>query len=354
MYDLIDFSPTLNRPTLTDLTLVRHVKQQYTAIERVVDFYHTYVVNGPSDSPFIRLLYDNTWDIAIAPYLYYSRYGRDDILPAYGFTGETHKGKVHTGFFYGDAKTIILADNNSTLATVMRNPIWQTLEPITVLKHPGTTHSLVRPDLAYFDSGIAVVSVDLPMLGFMYGSWIKDQAKLDPTQRERPEQFLVKYVYPNMLYSQFRAVAINTLAIDISDLGKFTPNPTPLLVTDKTEECFYGYRDLLARFNGEATFDQLLTAMPDIDKDNLFIDRYVPVSVVENNYTDWAVVTAAMPLLVGLTAFSINNPTLDLIRGTYNRYRRRIRMQGTIAKIGDEDIQDYLKDGLDILDMYFM
>jgi hypothetical protein len=352
MYDLINFIPVLERASAFDLTLNRNLKQQKIAIDKIVNFYRTYIVPGPTDSPFVRLLYAMNYESTNNPGTYYYRFKQDEILPIYGFTGITHKGKVHTGFFYGETKTIIVSEPEATLADVMRTP-WMDLQPLKVIKHPGLTHSLVRPDLADFKEGIAVIKVDLPMLGYMFGKWLEIQSSLEVTDREPPEHFLVRYVYPNMLYSQFRACMINSLSADITEIFDTDPNPTPVLTIDKTTECYTGLRDLIDKVSTDMTFDQFLKIIPDIEKESMILG-YDVINIEENNYVFWAILTAAMPLLLALSQHCINNPELSSINPTYRRYKRKIKNQSLLSKIDDNDIEDYLRLSLQQLDLFFI
>ncbi|AXH70811.1 hypothetical protein [Vibrio phage BONAISHI] len=345
MYSLINRHETLNRGEAINISLNRLMGIQEASIKKIIDFYRKFNTRGPSSSPIIKILYSMTLPEDKTAIDYYNFFRQDLIPSVYGLTGEGSEGIVHEGTFYGSAKTIILAESKSTISEITRNN-WQDLQPLKVVRHPGLKQSIVRPDLAeHGDDEIAILYLDTGILGYMYGQWVKINNAKALEERERPEDFISRFVYPNMLWSQFTQVMFNALVADYDRLTDLKDNHSPTLVQDKAYELVNQLYALVEEMGPGTTYEQMLENIPSLTNSSIKQDIVFP-EMKNSLQTDWALTLSSLPMVTALSKFCYESPRITEVRNLYRREERRLKMQNIAGKVDDKHIRSVLKEEL--------
>lgn len=89
---------------------------------------------------------------------------------------------------------------------------WREVAPVRVKVHPRTDLSMVRltGKARHDESGLAIITLDLEALMYMYRGWYEEQ-NLQTQERGTIQQFVARYVLPNMLDSHLDVVWFNRL-----------------------------------------------------------------------------------------------------------------------------------------------
>lgn len=91
---------------------------------------------------------------------------------------------------------------------------WRSYSPIRVLSHPFTDLNLQVPDGRHNfpGQGMAVVSINVPMLAAQYRHWRLERKDIEERQSPRTiGQFLMEVPLPNMLHSHVDVVLMNRM-----------------------------------------------------------------------------------------------------------------------------------------------
>ncbi len=353
MYSLINGAEVLNRGEKASITLTRLITQQRVKIKTVTDHYQKNLVPIKRDNPFLRLLYSFGYDNNSIPLDWYNRADRDRLTLAAGvaFTTEANEGELHRDVFWGSTPVVINAGSFTRPTELLGLSSWREIQPIRVIVTPTISYSLTRPDIAKAQSGYGVVSVDMAALAFMYKSWdaINQQKPLE--ERERPENFLARFVFPSMIKSQYDAVMIAGLNQDIIDPEIAGLQELPFLISDKTPELLTELVDLAMDFGGDATFEQILKNMPSSQYEDLLTSvTYTKLDIATQNR--WAELAASIPVVTALLRHTQNNPEADELSLAYRRAVRRYVQENTIRKIDDKEFRFLLGSDYDVMDIY--
>ncbi|MFM6982754.1 MAG: hypothetical protein ACKOXF_01380, partial [Chitinophagaceae bacterium] len=212
-------------------------------IARIKDYYRHNPTIVPSNHFLVRLLQS----IAVPHSLNTERYYdlvlnlSDRLSSALGMTSAIHKGQLFKNTFYNGSSEILLAITNRTVDVEDANKNWRELAPVTVLMHPISTLDLSLPD-GYEETretGIAIISIDVPLLALQYRAFSIDQAYNadDKSAQLTIMQFIRMYVIPNMLESHLDYVIFNRLSKLFleEDVPVFYQNH-PIIISDYTNQ----------------------------------------------------------------------------------------------------------------------
>jgi len=181
---------------------------------------------------------------------------------------------------------------------------WKDYAPIRAVSHPFTDLSLQVPDgyQSFAGEGIAVVTVNVPMLAGQYYLWRKERKIADTLYGPRTvEQFIQEIPIPNMLMSLLDVTMMNRTINMYFDLPI---NPMRQLHSFRVVDFDQALRNmqktaieylLPRRYN----FDQLLSSIPLV-----YSKRYHDIiRTPEQGFTrqiQWAILVSRLPLLAFL------------------------------------------------------
>lgn len=339
MLTLIDNVSNLNRGEVVDYGLARLLKLQAGNIERMRSYYIANYVPIDATNPILKLLYGFNWALSANPMSFYnSAYEDMEVLcSSVGITTSYNRGQTFQGIFFGEgvSNALVLSVDPANRRTAVTSTRWRTFSPLKVITRPGVRGAYVRPDLLDYDSGNAVIAVDVPMLAYQYRLWYEYNSKLPLVERERPEHFLGRYVFPNMLYSQMDAIMVNSLLMDSVDEDPRN-FPTPLAVMNHTEPLLKSLRKLISQVSEtETVFDRLLTHMPSFKHSDMSQNLpRIHDRVTEANA--WVALAMSLPMVsVCVKWGKEHNPEWGNVLNLFSTAERRIRTQRVIEKVTD-------------------
>lgn len=353
MFSLIRKHYSLSRGESIDITLERLTGIQKDTVESVKTFYKTYPTRGPSNDPFVRLLYTMALGINAKPSDYFklAQQEKYEWVNLSDFTDEQNRGDIHDVFWGDKVKTLILASSDKSLPEILGRD-WKKLTPITVLRYPGLKESLVRPDLSTQNEGVGVVAVDLPVFAYMFGNWVTENVKKPVEERERPETFLQRWVYPNMMDSMQQQVMFNIIN-NPENMSDLEVNRTPVLVQDRMFDIGEKLMDYVNRMRANSSFEQVLSSIPAIYGDDL-LDAFNPPSLERTPRMYWVEFAAASPIIRALTFIAYETPDYDSLNSRYERIRRIYEANSIIKKVPDDKTKTLLGEEFSTINAFFI
>lgn len=250
--------------------------------------------NGPTDQVFN----DKISDVALL------------FTQSLKMTSALSRGQLwRPGPFLGNkVQEVIIADTDQwdVKAGLER---WEELSPIRYLYHPMTSLNMPVADdqFASTESGIAVISINIPMLASQYRAWRRANSVVDESPRT-VGQFLQAYPLPNMLDSYADIAILNRLTNLY--FGIESPRDTErhhtFFVTnwDKEVDSLLE-RWLLLASSKRWDFDTLVSHIPTVSSEDLHETLRLPEQAYSTQIS-WAVLLARVMLIAFLVQFNRN------------------------------------------------
>lgn len=138
----------------------------------------------------------------------------------FNLTSSTRYGAITKSQFYDDSVDEIIITNSTPFKPEMITQ-WRDVEPIRVHRHPYnvTYYGLLARKSDLGGNGIAVLSINIPLLALQYLMWLREEAKYRNSNGQEMVQpttmFVAKYPIPNLLKSH------NDIAIINRTLGRY-------------------------------------------------------------------------------------------------------------------------------------
>lgn len=138
----------------------------------------------------------------------------------FNLTSSTRYGAIAKSQFYDDSVDEIIITNSTPFDPQMISN-WRDAEPIRVHRHPYnvTYYGLLARKTDLGGNGIAVLSVNIPLLALQYLMWLREEAKYKNSNGQEYVQpthmFVAKYPIPNLLKSH------NDIAIINRTIGRY-------------------------------------------------------------------------------------------------------------------------------------
>lgn len=185
---------------------------------RIIDYYRSRNYYVPVDHFLVRLInsvsvplsypLDQYYDVCQARALY--------VANAFKLTTSINYGAWHRGIFYKNCPEIILGYVGEEIPGELAKG-WRDIAAVKVLEHPITNLGMLLPDgrIEIAERGLAVIAIDIPALMVQYRMFMELQYsnfKEKQTPIETTQQFVAKFVLPNMLKSQTDIALINRIA----------------------------------------------------------------------------------------------------------------------------------------------
>lgn len=342
MFSLIRKHYSLSRGESVDLTLDRLTGIQKEACEKMKQYYRDNHTMGVSNDPFLRLLYTITLPDTYGPteYFRYVKEHTTEYVNLMGFTDIQQRGDVHDIFWGDKVQTLILSTPDSILPDLMGES-WRNLTPLRVLRYPGLKETLVRPDLAYQNEGVGVVGVDLPALGYMYANWLKENKEKPLEERERPESFLYRWVYPNMMDSVQDQVLFNIINTTPVKFEELDVNKTPILLQNRLVNIAEGLHDYILRLDTQSSYEQVLSSLPAVYSEDM-LTAFNPPNIERGPKMYWVEFAAASPVIRALNFIALDNPDYDSLYTRYERIKRIYEANSFLRKVKNDKTRDSL------------
>lgn len=296
------------------------------SLAKVIDFRRHNPRTLDASHLLVRLLQNLNVPLSLEPIVYADRVSDIalNLAMSLRMTSPLSKGRVFTpGVFYGQNVTEVLLANIEPFD--VESP-WREWRPIKVLYHPQSDLNMHVPDgrHASLEAGMAVISINIPMLAAQYRAWRMEENTIDRSNPESPRsimQFLQLYPLPNMLYSHLDIALLNRLISRYFEVKMpVIPSQHSFYLSDWT---MYVDRTM-DRFLRLAVakrwdFDTLIGNIPTVSALDLHDVIRVP-DMVFTHQVQWAVVLARLPLVIFLVQMNAavdnprNQPYLNYLR----------------------------------------
>ncbi len=243
---------------------------------------------------------------------------------SFKMTSALSKGQVwRPGPFLGKEVTEVIVANIDSWDVDAGMANWEELAPIRYLYHPMSTLKLPVADgqFASAEAGVAVITINVPMLACQYRAWRKAYSVVDESPRTIG-QFLQAYPLPNMLDSQLDIAILNRLMgryFGTTPVGE--PFRHPFYLTDWSSEV----DDVLDKFLDQAgpkrwDFDTLVSHIPTVCHENLHHALQLPEMAFSTQF-QWAVMLSRIALVTFLVQH--NRTTENHRNAKYLNYIKR-------------------------------
>lgn len=189
------------------------VKRVYSyQIETIVEYYRDSVKTVYNQHLLCRMLNLFTpsvdYDLETFIGIVYAR--APFVARHFKLTSEISYGELFTDVFYKGIQIIMYNEEYFNVQDGARG--WENLKPIKVLKHPISNLSFLLPEPRRYptrESGLSCISINFPMLVLQYREYLRNELLKSDGTRGGAQEFVARYVLPNMLYSHIDICIIN-------------------------------------------------------------------------------------------------------------------------------------------------
>lgn len=279
------------------------------SIERIKTYRRKYPRYLPGNHVLLRLLQNIPVSMKLDARTYNDKIADNALLFTQSFrmTSALSKGQVwRPGPFLGPESTEIIIANTDTWDVEEGLKRWEELTPIRYLHHPMTSLKLPVPDtqFATTESGLTVVTINVPMLASQYRAWRLAYEEYDDSP-PTVGRFLQAYPLPNMLDSQTDIVILNRLMGRFFDTSATTETfRHPFFLTDWSAEVDGVLDKFLAQVGPKRwDFDTLVSHIPTVCAENLHQVVKLP-EMAFSTQLQWSVLLARLSLITFLVQFN--------------------------------------------------
>ncbi len=196
-----------------DLIRRTYIRELY----KLQDYYHNRVYAVKSNHLLAYILSDLNVPMEYSDdrYVEACRVRADIISRATSLTSPTHYGKLHDGCFYGPGSKEIIYSVDEYFDTKVVVDNWKDIVAVRPLLHPRSDLRLMLPNgkKSGNETGLSVISVNIPMLALQYKYFSMDQYKHQSETGSMlgVTHFIHMYVLPNMMGFHLDIVIYNRL-----------------------------------------------------------------------------------------------------------------------------------------------
>jgi len=215
MYQLFDERYNVSKSQIRhgSFDLIKRIYKR--ELDKIVSYFSNRVFAVNSDHILCRVL--NTVNVPLAYSL--DRFVESSIARSiyvsknFNFTSPINYGIIHDGLFYGKGNDEIIIYNDDYFNPNTASRDWKKIQAVKVLEHNVSNMSLLLPNGKEnnIEKGLAVISINIPLLLMQYRSFILEQAIKSNNSLLSVSHFVHMYVLPNMLYSHIDIVIMNRL-----------------------------------------------------------------------------------------------------------------------------------------------
>lgn len=299
------------------------------------DYYNSRVYAVKNQNFLVRLLthVDTPLNYDIPRFVEVTRTRAPYLAKAFRMTSEINYGDIHNGSFFGPGTDEVIIYEDTYFDPVYAERNWRRINAITTLYHPRSDLGFMLPNGrdSSTDTGMAFISINLPLLAVQLRSFFKDQYvnryMSDGSSLGIPH-FVHMYVLPNMMYHHTDVVIMNRLMrlLYNEPMGKeLLKHPFPLLnYTDKLDNVLIKVIDVL--YDTRIDYADLLASLPSISSRDASICLRVP-DMGSTRQVKWALVLSRLHImkflidLAGADSIGINRSYISHLKGTLKRIK---------------------------------
>jgi hypothetical protein len=188
-------------------------------LETVKQYYNTRIMAVKSNHLLCRII--NTADVShnleIERYYDILDTKANAVSNVFLITSPVNKGKLFDGVFYGQGTTEIIISSQESFNPEVVFKDWKNAKPVTVLLHPRSDLNLLLPNgkATSNESGLAVISINIPMLLVQFRGFTTDQLYLNSETSiglQGVAHFVHRYVLPGLLESHLDIALFNRIS----------------------------------------------------------------------------------------------------------------------------------------------
>lgn len=331
MFDMFDAEPTVYTGTVLPPQFI-YVRGALTRdIERVVQYYRQSATWVDNTHLLVLILHNLNVSLRRSTLRYVDtvRDVMSQTANQLRMSNSLGYGKVWSpGVFYGKHATEIIIADDSEFDITSAVERWRDLRPVRVLRHPFTDMSIPRAIGRNYDgteSGIAVISVNIPMLALQYREWCREERVGSSGVAMRTHQFVSQYPLTNLAYSHVDIAVFNRMAA-LFYLEPVAPwrRIHPFYLQDLSETLDIALEKELALLRRKPlTMDQVLSVIPNITTATLRDTMRLP-QVVPTRQVRWGLTIARLSLIRFLVNLNADMPAAKN-RGYLNRLSLTLR-----------------------------
>lgn len=293
-------------------------------LARIKDYYRRNPTIVPSQHFLVRLLQS----IAVPHSINTERYYDNVVLLSnrlsslLGMTSSISKGKLFKNTFYNGSHEILLSITERIFDIEEVNKNWKDISAVKVVSHPVSTLDLMLPDgrQETVETGIAIISIDIPLLALQYRAFCIEQEYLNNGAQLTIMQFIRMYVIPNTLDSHLDYVIFNR----IKKLYFKEPIPNfqqshPFILVDYSNQVDGVLIRVLSVLEKQVnSFSKILLTLPAItNEDQSYLNDFPSVAITRQ--IGWALVLSKISVMGFLASISSTEET-NVNVGELNRF----------------------------------
>jgi len=331
MLDMFDKDPTIQTGSIILPQFIYVRGALVRDIERVVQYYRESATWVDNSHLLVLILHNLNVSLRRSTQRYVDtvRDTMSQVANMLHMTNSLGYGRVYTpGVFYGQHATEIIIADDSEFDIADAVLKWRDLRPVRVLRHAFTDLSLPRGIGRHYggrESGIAVISVNIPMLALQYREWFLSEREGSSGAAKRTHQFISQYPLTNMLYSHVDIAVFNRMAAmyyldDVAPWRKCHPFYLQDL-SDTLDPVLE--RELAMLRRKPLSMDQVVNIIPAITSPTLRDTMRLP-AVVPTRQVRWGLTIARLPLIRFLVNLNAGAPS-SRNRGYINKLAITLR-----------------------------
>lgn len=311
-----DMQLFFNTPCSISYGLLRYTQWDYVRqgllrnLLTVQSFYYSRIYSVKSNHFLARLT--NTLNISflhsIERYYAIADAKAANIAAAMKMTSSMQRGALFNGVFYGPGCTEVIMMDNSSFDPFEVYKNWKTAQSVKVVIHPRSDLSLMLPNgkNTGLEKGLAVISINIPMLAIQYRAFAEEQLKISDEQNigtQSVPHFVHRYLLPNMMASHLDIAIFNRIQnlLNGKPLAEVTRAHSFALV-DYSSQATKVHTEILEDLRSKSMeYKAILSSIPAISKDSLLEVMVLPESAPTRQIF-WAEVLSRIDVL----RFTIN------------------------------------------------
>lgn len=293
-------------------------------IARIKDYYRYNPTIVPSQHFLVRLLQSIAVPHSINTERYYDNVSliAPRLSSVLGMTSSINRGKLFKNTFYKGSNEVLLSITERLIDVESANKRWKELAPVKVLMHPVSTVNLSLPDgrQDLEETGMVVVSIDVPLLALQYRAFCIEQQYLNNGAQLTIMQFIRMYVIPNMLESHLDYAIFNRIRkLHLKEpIPNFEQTHSIILIDYSNQIDGVLTRVISLLKNQVNSFSKILLTLPAItENDQSYLNEFPNTAVTRQ--VSWALVLTKIPVMGFLASISSTEKT-NVNVGELNRF----------------------------------
>lgn len=320
------------------------------------DYYSNRVYAVKNQNFLVRLLthVDTPLEYDTTRFIEATRTRSPYIAKAFRLTSEISYGDIHNGSFFGAGTDEIIVYEDTYFDPVYAEKNWKRIAAVNTLYHPRSDLAFMLPNgkASSTDTGIAFISINIPLLALQLRCFFRDQF----IKRQTSEagylglpHFVHMYVLPNMMYKHTDIVLMNRMMNMFygKEMGTgLYKHAFPILnYANKLDSVL---EKMLADYcDARMDYEHLLSVLPSVSSTNALEALMMP-ELAPTRQVWWALFFGRLKVMKFLIDVGGDN-SISANRDHINRLKGAIRK---LRNGGYEEILPYdrLKEMTDLMD----